>query len=121
VTPSDAVELSQFVEAVRQDLAIAAEAGGAEARGLADRLTATLESTIRLALLEALSTTADEITRDLAPGSVDVRLRGRDAEFVVSLPPEALTSDQPAATVLTAAEPGDERTLARINLRLPES
>ena len=56
----------------------------ADAEALADRLTAPLDSAIRLALLEALSDAAQEITRELAPGSVDVRLRGRDPEFTVS-------------------------------------
>ena len=37
-------------------------------------------------LLDALSSAASEITRELAPGSVDVRLRGRDLEFVVATP-----------------------------------
>ena len=35
-------------------------------------------------LLEALSAAADEITRELAPGSVEVRLRAGDPEFVVA-------------------------------------
>ena len=41
---------------------------------------------MRLALLEALSAAADEITRELAPGAVEVRLRGSDPDFVVTLP-----------------------------------
>ena len=58
------------------ELAVAAEAGGEDARALAERLTAPLEPAVRLILLDALSAAADEITRDLAPGSVEVRLRG---------------------------------------------
>ncbi|WP_432167068.1 hypothetical protein [Streptomyces sp. bgisy031] len=34
-----------------------------------------------------LSAAMDEITRELAPGSVDVRLRGLDPDFVVTPPP----------------------------------
>ena len=63
-----------YVESLRRELAVAAEAGGPDARALAERLTGPLESAARLALLEALSAAAGEITRDLAPGSVDVRL-----------------------------------------------
>ena len=40
-----------------------------------------------MTLLDALSAAADEITRDLAPGSVELRLRGRDPDFVVTPPP----------------------------------
>ena len=78
------MDLQPYVEAVRHELGVAAAAGGADAEALADRLTAPLESAIRLALLEALSEAAEQITRELAPGSVEVRLRGRDPEFTVT-------------------------------------
>src|SRR5882672_3270640 len=83
------MNLTPYVDNLRRELAVAAEAGGEDARALAERLTASLESAARLSLLEALSAAADEITRDLAPGSVEVRLRGRDPEFVVTPPPDA--------------------------------
>ncbi len=66
---------------------VAAEAGGDEARALAERLITPLDSATRLVLLEALSDAASEITQELAPGSVDLRLRGREPEFVVTQPP----------------------------------
>src|SRR6185312_11306343 len=78
------MDLQPYVDGVRHELGVAAAAGGADAQALADRLTAPLDSAIRLALLEALSDAASEITRELAPGSVDVRLRGREPEFVVT-------------------------------------
>jgi hypothetical protein len=81
------MDLATFVNDLQHQLEVAAEAGGEEARALAERLTAPLESATRLVLLEALSVAASEITRELAPGSVDVRLRGRDPEFVVTSPP----------------------------------
>jgi hypothetical protein len=117
------MELDPYVAALRQELAVAAEAGGDDARALADRLTAPLESAVRLALLEALSAAADEITRDLAPGSVHVRLRGREPTFVVTpQPAESLTEADtlPAAGPVTVPE-GDEGATARINFRLSEN
>ncbi|MEU4222780.1 hypothetical protein AB0F17_00685 [Nonomuraea sp. NPDC026600] len=81
------MDLAPYVDNLRRELAVAAEAGGDDARALAERLTSPLESAMRLVLLEALSAAADEITRELAPGSVDVRLRGRDPSFVVTPPP----------------------------------
>jgi hypothetical protein len=69
------------------------------------------EATVRLMLLEALSAAADEITRELAPTTVEVRLRGSEPEFVVTAPP----ADEPAPPVET-----DDGATARINLRLPE-
>ena len=78
---------------LRRELAVAADAGGEDARALAERLTAPLESAIRLMLLDALSGAADEITRELAPGSVELRLRAGEPEFVVTPAPV----DEPAA------------------------
>jgi hypothetical protein len=116
------MELEPYVATLRQELAVAAEAAGDDARALADRLTAPLESAVRLVLLEALSAAADEITRDLAPGAVHVRLRGREPTFVVTPPPfESLPEhDSSAAAVPLAAPEGDEGATARINFRLGE-
>jgi hypothetical protein len=113
------MDLLPYVEVLRRELAVAAEAGGDDARALADRLTAPLESATRLVLLEALAAATADITRDLAPGSVHLRLRGRDPDFVVTLP----TADHPAqAPSVADAAPlaADAGGTSRINLRLPE-
>jgi hypothetical protein len=110
------MDVTPFVENLKQEVAVAAEAGGAEARALVERMLAPVESAIRLTLLEALSAAADEITRELAPGSVDVRLRGRDAEFVVT-PPQAEPVAEADVTPVPDIEDGPA---ARINFRLPE-
>jgi hypothetical protein len=117
------MDLTPYVENVRRELAVAAEAGGDDSRALAERLTAPLESAIRLTLLDALADAAGEITRELAPGSVDVRLRGREPDFVVT-PAGPATSDEPEpdADGAAAAVPlVDDGATARVNLRLPES
>ncbi len=62
------MDLTQYVEDFRREVAVAADAGGEDARALAERLAAPLESALRLMLLNALSAAADEITRELAPG-----------------------------------------------------
>ncbi|WP_405798732.1 hypothetical protein [Streptomyces sp. NBC_01506] len=118
------MDLTPYVDSLRRELAVAAEAGGDEARELAERLTAPLESATRLTMLNVLSAAMDEITRELAPGSVDVRLRGLDPDFVVTLPPtDGGAHAEPAAPVepLKAHAPvdGDEGGTARVNLRLP--
>jgi hypothetical protein len=115
------MDLAPYVESLRRELAVAADAGGEDARQLAERLTAPLESAVRLMLLEALSAAADEITRELAPGSVELRLRAGEPEFVVAAVP-AEEPDQPAAPAEPALAPpdADEGATARINLRLPE-
>jgi hypothetical protein len=112
------MDLMPYVELVRRELAIAAEAGGDEARALAERLTAPLESAIRLTLMEALAAAGAEITREMAPGSVWVRLNGRDPDFVVTLPPHpAAVSPDPEPEPVVIDE---KSATSRINLRLPE-
>ncbi|MEV6826681.1 hypothetical protein [Amycolatopsis sp. NPDC051102] len=110
------MDLTPFVDELRRELAVAAEAAGEDAVALAERLTAPLESAIRLTLLDALSTAADEITRDLAPGSVEVRLRRREAEFAVSLP----AAPEPAPQEAPPPPEVEDGAVSRINLRLPE-
>jgi hypothetical protein len=120
-----AMELTQYVENLRRELTIAAGVGGEDARALAERLLSPLDAAVRLTLLEALSAAAEEISAGLAPGSVDVRLRGGAAEFAVTPPPAPAA---PADAVDAAADPADVRlplaegeaaAMVRINLRLP--
>ncbi|MEU7236222.1 hypothetical protein [Streptomyces chrestomyceticus] len=124
------MDLTPYVDNLRHELAVAADAGGDEARALAERLTAPLESAARLTLLNALSAAMGEVTRDLAPGSVDVRLRGLDPEFVVTAPPapQPYERDEPesapggawaAAPAAPVPADGGEGGTARINFRLP--
>jgi hypothetical protein len=117
---TDAImDLTTYTEKLRGELATAAEAGGEDARVLAARLTGPLESGIRLMLLDALSAAADEITRDLAPGAVELRLRSGEPEFVVTPAPSEEPPERPHdAAPLPEA---DEAATARINLRLPEA
>jgi len=131
---SYAMDLQLYVENLQRQLAVAAEAGGDEARALAERLIAPLDAAIRLTLLDVLAAAAEEITCDLAPGSVELRLRGREPEFVVTPPPidasaddlafggdDASPSARPTAGVAPPASiEGDEGAMSRINLRMPD-
>src|ERR1700683_601538 len=117
------MELEPYIATLRQEFALAAEAAGGEAMAVAERLIIPLESSVRLALLEALSAAADEITCDLAPGSVHVRLQGREPQFVVTPAPAesfAAAGPAPASAALPPAPEGDDGAIARINLRLAE-
>jgi hypothetical protein len=118
-----AMDLTSYVSNLGREFATLAEAGGDESRALVERLTGSLESAIRMTLLDALSAAADEISRDLAPGSVQVRLRGRDPEFVVTSAPTE--SPEPAASSPSGPPEadltfGEDGPAARINVRMPE-
>lgn len=110
------MDLTAHVDHLGRELAAIAESGGDEARALVERLSGSLDSAIRMTLLDALSAAADEITRELAPGSAELRLRGRDPYFAVTAPPSA-THPTTADVETPIAEDGPS---ARINVRLPE-
>lgn len=111
------MDLDPYLSDLQRQLAAAADAGGPEAHDLAERLTAPLESAMRLALLEALAAAAAEITAELAPGSVELRLRGRDPEFVVVVPPTPDVDDRHVDHE-TPPTWDDDSPMTRINLRL---
>lgn len=114
------MELTRYVEALRSELAVAAATGGDDAVQLAERLTGPLDSAARLVIQDALSDAAQEITRDLAPGSVELRLRGRDLTFVVTLPPTFESAGQVRESSAPAAEPPGEGGTSRISFRPPD-
>lgn len=113
------MDITPYVESLRRDLVAAAEAAGPEAREVTERLAFALDPAARLALMEAVSQAAAEITAEMPDGGVDVRLTGRELDFVVhttpSSPPEAATAPAPVE------EAEDDGSVARITLRIPES
>jgi hypothetical protein len=119
------MELTGYVETLRNELAVAAAAGGDEALQLAERLTGPLAASARLVIQEALSDAAQEITRDLAPGSVELRIRGRALEFVVTAPSAFASAqddpaDLPQATPAREGDAAGEGATSRISFRPPE-
>jgi hypothetical protein len=112
------MELAPYVDTLHRELTAAAEVAGDDVRRAADRLLTALDASVRLVLIEALGAAAEQITAELAPGSVEVRLRGRDPEFVVTAPvaPEPPAPPPPPPTASFEADD----TTARISLRLPD-
>lgn len=111
------MELGTYVSDLQRQLVDAAESGSDETRAAAERLAAGLDAAARLVLLDVLSAAAGEITRDLAPGSVDLRLRGREVEFVVT-PPSA---DGDGEELPAASVDLDDASTSRTTLRLPDA
>lgn len=113
------MDLTPYLDSLRQELVASAAAGGEEVSRAAEQLSRALEAATRLSLMEALSDAADEVTTKLGNASVEVRLRGRDADLVVTHlePPEP--EPAPAAPPPGMAEGSGD--IARITLRLPES
>jgi hypothetical protein len=113
------MDIARLIEALRHDLERAAEVGGEDVKTAADRLLQALDPALRLALMEALSQAAAEISQALPGVVVDVRLRGREPLLVVEGSPEtAHVAENEFDQV--SSEDDDGEALARITLRLPE-
>ncbi|BCJ29348.1 toxin-antitoxin system HicB family antitoxin [Actinocatenispora sera] len=114
------MELSTYVRQLHDQLVAVAETGDPAARAFLDRLVVALEPAARLALLDALSAAAAEITQDLAPGSVEVRLRAGEPEFAVTAPPAEPAAAEPPPAPGPGIDDADDGPMARLNLRLSE-
>ena len=104
------MDLTPHLEALRADLAAAAAVGGPDAARAAELLSGAVEPALRLLLVDLLTDAAAELAPQLAGTPVEVRMRGRDPELVVSAPLPA-PAPEPA---------GEDEGTARLTLRLPE-
>jgi predicted transcriptional regulator len=111
------MDLGQYVSDLQRQLVEPFASGAEETRAVAERLAVALDAATRLVLLDVLSAAAGEITRDLAPGSVDLRLRGRDVEFVVSQPSAEPDGDEHSVASVEL----DDASTSRTTLRLPDA
>jgi hypothetical protein len=114
------MDITPYVDSLRRDLTAAVEGASEEVRQAAERLGFALDPATRLALMEAISQAAAEITAELPDGGVDVRLDGRELDFVVHSAAQAPSAPAPPAPPAPPEET-DEGGLARVTLRIPES
>src|SRR5512133_3229732 len=118
------MELSPYIESVRAGVVNASSLADEQTQHVAQRLGTAIESSTRLALIQALSDAAGIISAELAPSSVELRIVGQDPEFVVSLqtteaePTLLMPEPESASEETTEAE---DEPVARITLRLPQS
>jgi hypothetical protein len=106
------MDLSKYVEALRADVTAAAAVGGPDVARAADLVADALDASMRLVILDILTDAANDLTAALDGPTVEVRMRGREPELVVSGP-----APEPAP----AAVPSDDEGTARLTLRLPET
>lgn len=108
------MDLSEYAESLRRELTSITRFAGEDIARAAEMISETLDSSVRLALLDVLSAAADEITASLDGATIDVRLTGTQPEFVVNVAHGASEAPEPG-------EPGDEAGSARVTLRLSDS
>ncbi|MDN4480000.1 toxin-antitoxin system HicB family antitoxin [Demequina muriae] len=115
------MNIERYSDQLTQQLDKAAATGTPKVREAAAMLASSLEPATRLVLVEALADAAGEISRELAPGSVELRVRGKGVDFVVVAPPSALEHDATAvaeAQAEVASLAGEPAS--RTTLRIPD-
>ena len=111
------MDVTPFIDSLRQDLARSAEVGGEDVRAAAERLIGALEPAVRLTLMEVLAQAAAEISAELPNLAVEVRLKGREPVFAVL--GDAAPSREPTERVEGKAD--EDEGVARVTFRLPEA
>ncbi|QYN33117.1 toxin-antitoxin system HicB family antitoxin [Pseudonocardia sp. DSM 110487] len=123
------MDLSQYVQQLREDLASAAAAGDEQTQRTSALLGAAIEPAARLAIMNALSDLAAEVTAALGDRVVEVRLDGRDIRVAVSRDEAAEPEPGPGPTPPFGGFGGgfggdfkgqDAGDISRITLRLVE-
>jgi len=117
------MDLSPYIASLREDLATAASVGDDNTRRTAAALSGALEPAARLAIMNALSDLAAEVTASLDDRVVEVRLDGRDVQVVVTgdSPPSdpSDSHDEPRQREVPLRGFGDATgDISRITLRL---
>jgi hypothetical protein len=109
------MDLSEYAESLRRELTSITRFAGEDIARAAEMISETLDSSIRLALLDVLTAAAEEITAGLNDTTIDVRLTGTQPEFVVTV--ARATGD----TGPEFGDAGEDAGNARVTLRLSEN
>jgi hypothetical protein len=119
------MDLSPYLQSVRVSVANASALADEPTKQVAERLGTAIESSTRLALIQALSDATSTISAELAPSSVELRMVGQDPEFVVSVQTAeaepTLLLPEPESGDGDASESPDDEPISRVTLRLPQS
>lgn len=112
------MDLTPYTQNLRDDLLTAASVGDEDTRRAAALLAGAIEPAARLAIMNALSDLATEVTGELGDTTVELRLDGRDVRVSVTrhsvdnpLPSfERAAQGDPWAKKITDPQPGDDGT-----------
>ncbi|RSM83956.1 toxin-antitoxin system HicB family antitoxin [Kibdelosporangium aridum] len=115
------MDLTPYIDSLREDLATTASAGDEQTRRAAAVLSAALEPAMRLAFMNALSDVAAEVTAALDDHVVEVKLAGRDVQVVVTSTRRA-ADPEPEAEQQLPPPTGDNsaENISRMTLRMFE-
>lgn len=111
------MDLTPYLANLRQDLAAAAGAADESTQRAAKLLAGAIEPAARLALMNAMSDMAAEITAEFPERTVDVRLNGRGVRMVVETR-SAEAEPEPGPRQPTSADSNGD--VSRITVRMLE-
>jgi hypothetical protein len=119
------MELSEYTETLRGEVATVTRFAGEDVARAGQMIADSLDSSIRLTLLDVLSGAAAEITSRLDDVAVELRLSSGNPTFVVvraqhepPVPPPPAAPPAPPAGPF--AEGDEESGTSRVTLRLPD-
>lgn len=115
------MDLDPYITQLQENLTSAASAGNEHTREIAGLLATAIEPAARLAIMNALSDLAAEVTTHLDNGVVELRLDGRDVRIAVT-PSTSAGSDQQTRPTTPSSPPpppnAESGDISRISLRL---
>ena len=118
------MDLTPYADRLRSDLVTVTATATDDVREAAERIAASIDATLRLTLRGVLSEADRGLTTALPTGSVEVRLRGREAVFALDSPPPVAVSEPSEAAYAAPQAVGadtDDADVIRITVRLPET
>lgn len=122
------MDLRRFSHSVQEQLAATAAVGDEPTRRAGQLLSVSLDPALRLVLQEAIGQVAAEISAEIAPGRVDLSLRGGELDLQVipptagpgAPPPPAMQPGPAGPPDLPAAEAPAEAGASRVSFRPPQ-
>lgn len=114
------MDIDHHIAQLERQLEAAAVTGTPKVREAAGHLASALRPAARMMLHEALSEAAMEISAELAPGSVDVRLRDKRVGFVVTAADAHAEAEEEALARAQAHAASVDGDAARTTVRIPE-
>jgi hypothetical protein len=113
------MELSEYIETLRGEVASITRVAGEDVARAGQMIAEALDSSIRLTLLDVLSGAAAEITSRLDDTAIELRLSSGNPTFVVVHAPQELPPLPPPAGP-DHVEGEEESGTSRVTLRLPD-
>jgi hypothetical protein len=114
------MDLRTLTRSVQEQLAASAAVGDDSTQRAAHLLSLSLEPALRIALQDAIAQVAAEVSAGIAPGRVELALRGGELDVQVVPPAAPSAPPAPPAPPVDAEDPSGDASAARVTFRPPQ-